>query len=140
MMSATSLERAASNPRVASAGVPIRRPEETIGGRGSNGTALRFTVMPMRVQPVLGLLAVQLGVAQVDQHQVHVGAAGSTEIAGRGDVGGREPVGEDPRALERALLPLAGTPRSARHLERHRLGGDHVLQRAALLAGEDRAS
>jgi hypothetical protein len=54
----------------------MRRPEETIGGRGSNGTALRLTVMPMVVQAVLGLLAVELGVAQVDQHQVHVGAAG----------------------------------------------------------------
>jgi len=31
---------------VASAGVPIRRPDVTRGGRGSNGTALRFTVMP----------------------------------------------------------------------------------------------
>src|SRR5690606_30113062 len=46
MMSATSRKSAVSNPRVASAGVPIRRPEVTIGGRGSNGTALRFTVMP----------------------------------------------------------------------------------------------
>ena len=46
MMSATSRNSSSPNPRVASAGVPIRRPEETIGGRGSNGTALRFTVMP----------------------------------------------------------------------------------------------
>ena len=76
MMSATSAKSSSSKPRVASAGVPIRRPEVTIGGRGSNGTALRLTVMPIVVQPVLGLLAVQLGVPQVDQHQVHVGAAG----------------------------------------------------------------
>ena len=34
-------------PRVASARVPTRRPLVTIGGRGSNGTALRLTVMPM---------------------------------------------------------------------------------------------
>src|SRR5438270_456259 len=33
-------------PRVASAGVPIRSPLETAGGRGSNGTALRLTVIP----------------------------------------------------------------------------------------------
>jgi len=30
------------------------------------------------VQPVLGLLAVQLGLAQVDQHQVHVGTRVAT--------------------------------------------------------------
>ena len=63
-------------PRVASADVPTRRPLETIGGRGSNGTALRLTVMPIVVQAVLGLLAVELGLAQVDEHEVHVGAAG----------------------------------------------------------------
>jgi hypothetical protein len=28
--------------------LPIRRPEVTIGGRGSPGTAFRLTVMPMR--------------------------------------------------------------------------------------------
>ena len=74
-MSATSANASRSKPRAASAGVPIRTPELTIGGRGSNGTALRFTVIPDSVQPVLGLLAVEFGVAQVDQHQVHVGAA-----------------------------------------------------------------
>src|SRR5699024_8452541 len=46
MTSATSRNSSAPNPRVASAGVPIRRPEVTIGGRGSNGTALRLTVIP----------------------------------------------------------------------------------------------
>ena len=45
MMSATSVNSASPKPRVASAGVPMRRPEVTIGGRGSFGTALRFTVM-----------------------------------------------------------------------------------------------
>ena len=76
MISATSVNSSAPKPRVARAGVPMRRPEVTIGGRGSNGTALRLTVMPDRVQEVFGLLAVELGVAQIDQHQVHVGAAG----------------------------------------------------------------
>ena len=46
-MSATRTKSPASNPRLASAGVPIRSPDVTRGGRGSNGTALRFTVMPM---------------------------------------------------------------------------------------------
>ena len=72
----------ASNPRVASAGVPIRRPEVTIGGRGSNGTALRLTVMPISCEAVLGLLAVELRVAQVDEDEVHVGAAGEHGDAG----------------------------------------------------------
>ncbi|GAQ68275.1 hypothetical protein SsS58_08734 [Streptomyces scabiei] len=46
MTSATSVKSSAVKPRVARAGVPIRRPEVTIGGRGSLGTALRLTVMP----------------------------------------------------------------------------------------------
>src|SRR5699024_140412 len=45
MMSATSLKAWVPKPRVVSAGVPIRSPEVTIGGRGSHGTALRLTVM-----------------------------------------------------------------------------------------------
>ena len=58
------------------------------------------------VQPVLGLLAVQLGVAQVHQDQVHVGAAGDHGDPGRGDVGRQQPLGEDPGALQRALLAV----------------------------------
>src|SRR5699024_10705641 len=46
MMSETSVNSAEPKPRVASAGVPIRRPEVVIGGRGSHGTELRLTVMP----------------------------------------------------------------------------------------------
>ena len=58
------------------AGVPMRTPLVTIGGRVSNGMALRLTVMPPPCEPVLGLLAVERGVRQVQQHQVVVGAAG----------------------------------------------------------------
>ena len=46
MMSDTSVNSASLKPRVASAAVPIRTPDVTIGGRGSNGTELRFTVIP----------------------------------------------------------------------------------------------
>ncbi len=46
MTSATSAKSSAVKPRVARAGVPMRRPEVTMGGRGSLGTALRLTVMP----------------------------------------------------------------------------------------------
>ena len=140
MMSATSAKSSSPNPRVARAGVPIRRPEETIGGRGSNGTALRLTVMPIRVQPVLALLAVELGVAQVDQHQVHVGAAGDHGDTGGGDIGGQQPLGEDLGAPSRVRCCRSVKARSGGELEGHGLGGDHVLERAALLAGEDGAS
>ena len=76
----------------------------TIGGRGSNGTALRLTVMPIVVQPVLGLLAVELGLAQVDEHEVHVGAAGQHVHA----VAGAEQLrGDRLRARDGAPLALA---------------------------------
>ena len=135
MMSATSVNSASPKPRVASAGVPMRRPDVTRGGRGSNGTALRFTVMPAVVQEVLGLLAVELGVAQVDEHEVHVGAAGEHGDAGRGDVRRGQALGEDPRAVERALLAVLELLGGG-DLERDGLGGDHVHERAALLARE----
>ena len=96
---------------MASAGVPTRRPLVTIGGRGSNGTALRLTVIPIVVQPVLGLLAVELGLAQVDEHEVHVGAAGQHVDA----VAGAEQLrGDRLGAVDRALLALAEERRSRR--------------------------
>ena len=136
MMSATSANSASPNPRVASAGVPIRSPDVTIGGRGSIGTALRFTVMPDLVQEVLGLLAVELAVAQVDEHEVHVGAAREHADAGGRDIRLREPLGDEVCAIEHALLALLELRRRG-ELERDRLRGDHVHERAALLAGED---
>ena len=106
MTSATSAKAASPKPRVASAGVPMRSPEVTIGGRGSNGTALRLTVMSIASQPVLGLLAVELAVAQVHQDQVHVGAAGEHVDPARGDVRLAQPLGQDPGAGQGALLAL----------------------------------
>ena len=100
----TSVKSSAWRPRVASAGVPRRRPLVTIGGRGSNGTALRLTVMPIVVQPVLGQLAVELGVAQVDQHEVHVGAAGEDVDA---VAGAEQLLGDRLRARHGAALALA---------------------------------
>ena len=43
---AISVMSSSTRPRVVSAGVPMRRPEGFIGGRGSKGIALRLTVMP----------------------------------------------------------------------------------------------
>ena len=104
----------------------------TIGGRGSNGTALRFTVMPIVVEAILGLLAVEVRLAEVDEREVHVGAA-------REDVhavpGLEQLLGDGLRAVDRALLALAERVRRG-DLQRDRLARDHVLERAALLAGE----
>ena len=60
MILPTSTKSSTCSPRVASAGVPIRSPDDTAGGRGSNGTALRLTVIPTACQAILGLLAVEL--------------------------------------------------------------------------------
>ena len=63
-------------PRVVTAGVPMRTPLVTNGERGSNGTVFLFTVMRALVERLLRDLAGELGAAQVEQHQVVVGAAG----------------------------------------------------------------
>ena len=47
MIRPTSWKSSTCRPRVASALAPTRRPLVTIGGRGSKGTALRLTVMPI---------------------------------------------------------------------------------------------
>lgn len=137
MTSATSAKSAASKPLVASAGVPIRRPEVVIGGR----RVVRHGVAVDRdadlVQEVLGLLAVERRVDQVDQHQVHIGAAGEDPHAHLGHVGLVQPLGEGARALQGAALAV-GELGGRGVLERHGLARDHVLQRAALLTGEHR--
>src|SRR5690606_4480084 len=89
------------------------------------------------VEEVLGLLAVEAGVAQVDEDEVDVGTAGDDGDAGLADGGLHEPLGDDPGALEGAALPV-GELLAGGNLERHGLGGDDVHERAALLAGEDR--
>ena len=43
----TSCASASSRPRMVAAGVPMRTPEAIVGGRSSNGTVLRLTVMRM---------------------------------------------------------------------------------------------
>ena len=54
----------------------MRTPEATVGGRSSNGTVLRFTVMPTSCEALLGVLARPLGAAQVELEEMRVGAAG----------------------------------------------------------------
>src|SRR4051794_40067066 len=84
-------------------------------------------------QPVLGLLAVEIGLAQVHQDEVDVGTAGEhvDPVAGA-EQGVRHRLG----AGDRALLALAEGV-GLGDAQRDRLAGDDVLERAALLAGED---
>ena len=87
------------------------------------------------MQQILGNLPVQRRVAQVDQHQVDVGAAGD-------DMGT-----SSPRGLDEVLRHEAGSGQSAPdalaeglgpgQLEGHRLACDHVRERAALLTWVD---
>ena len=63
---------------------------------------------------------------------MHVGAAGEdVDAAARG----QKLLGDGARAGQRPLLALPECLRG-RDLQRHRLARDHVLERAALLAGE----
>ncbi len=68
---------------------------------------------------------------------MHVGAAGEDGDAHLGDVRLDQALGEDAGAVQGALLALLELL-GRRDLEGDRLGRDHVLQRTALLTGEDR--
>ena len=124
MISPISRKSSRPSPRVVSAGEPIRSPEVTRGGRGSNGTALRLTVMRISCRRSSASWPAELALAQVDEQQVHVGAAGQdADAVARPE----QRLGERLRTVERAALALAealagGDP------QRHGLGGDHVLR------------
>ena len=133
MMLPTSPKSSSSMPRIVAAGVPMRTPDATVGGRSSNGTVLRLTVSFDLVQPLLRVLARPLRAAQVELQQVRVGPAGEhVEPAGEQRLGERVRV--------RADLLLVVAERLGRAILKHvALRGDHVLERAALHPGEDRA-
>ena len=105
-MSATSVNSACAE----SAGGQGRRADPQAGGDHRrarierNGVAVDRDADP--VQPVLALLAVQLGVAQVHQHQVHVGASGHHRDPGGSNVVLQQPLGQDLGAFQGALLAL----------------------------------
>jgi hypothetical protein len=86
------------------------------------------------VQTVLRLAAVELRLAEIDEHEVHVGAAGEH---GHPVAGLPELLGQRPGAVQRAPLALAERL-ALGDLQRHRLAGDDMLERAALLAREHR--
>ena len=132
MTAAISRMSSSTRPRVVSAGVPIRRPEGFIGGRSSKGIALRLTVIPTSSRRSSAVWPSRPVGRQVDEDEVDVGAAGEDrDAAGLQALGERLRVG-DRLALAGAELLGRGDPQG------HRLGGDRVHQRPALLAGEDR--
>ena len=87
------------------------------------------------VEHRLGLLAGEVGVerAQVDHHQVAVGAAADEPEALVAPSASASALG-----VEHDLLRVLGEARLQRLVEGDRLAGDHVLERAALPTGEHR--
>ncbi len=55
------------------------------------------------VQQVFGLLAVDHGIPQVDEHEVHVGAARADRDAGRRHIGLRQPLRDEVRTAQDTL-------------------------------------
>ena len=96
------------------AGGERRRADAQAGGDHRRARVERDGVAvdgdPDLVQPVLGLLAVELGLAQVDEHQVHVGAAGEHVDA---VPGAEQLLGDRLGAVDGALLALAERARCA---------------------------
>jgi hypothetical protein len=74
MMSVTSVDLAGPKLRVARAGVPMRMPENAMGGQASKGTAFSVDGDPDLVELGCGLLAIDRAVAKVDEDGVYVGS------------------------------------------------------------------
>ena len=119
-------------PAVVTAGVPMRRPAADERRTGVVGDLVLVEGDPGPIEGLLGLLAGQLGVegAQVDQHQMVVGAP-------RDDA---KPLRRQGRRQRPGVLDDLGGVlpelRLGRLPERHGLGRDDVLQRAALQPGK----
>ena len=95
-------------PRVVRAGVPMRMPDGSSGGRVSNGIMFLLTVMPAASSAFSADLAGHAARRHVHQHQVVVGAAGDeAEAAAVQLVGQRAGVGDDLGGVGR------GTPAAA---------------------------
>ena len=111
----------------------MRTPEAIVGGRSSNGTVFRLTVIPTSCSRSSASLPRPLRASQVELEEMRVGAPGEhVETARDQLLGDRVGVG--------AHLPLVLAERLRRgDLEARRLGRDHVLERAALQPGEDRS-
>ncbi len=133
MIAPISRKSSSSRPRIVIAGVPTRNPEATVGGRSSNGTVLRLTVMPTsarRSSASLPLHSVRRRSTSRRCVSVPPVSTSSPPLLQRG----RERVGIRPHcALVVAERLGRGDP------EARRLGRDHVVERPALHAGEHRA-
>ena len=119
-------------PWVVTDAVPMRRPLVTNGLRGSSGMVLRFSVMPARSSTVWASLPVSsasnerrstsmrwLSVPPDTRRKPSPARAAASASALRDDLG-----------------RVGGERRVGGLAERHRLGRDDVLERAALQAGE----
>ena len=131
MMAPISRMASSFMPRVVTAGVPTRIPlrhKRTLRIEGNRVFVYRHAHLSERASASLPVRPFAL---HVDQHQVVVRAAGDEPVAAvRELLGKRLCVCHD--------LPLVGVEfRRERLLERDRLGGDDVHERAALHAGED---
>src|SRR3981081_3762753 len=124
----------------------MRRPDETAGGRGSNGTALRLTVIPTAARRSSACWP-----SSSDSRRSHntrctsvppvrtltpPPARRSSSAPARArspePAGAQELIRHRTGALDGSLLTLAKRLRRG-DPQRHRLAGDHVLERSALL-------
>ena len=131
MIRPTSRKSSSSKPRIVAAGVPIRTPEATVGGRSSNGTVLRF---------VVSLTAWSRSSASLPVHSVRRRSSWSRCVSVPPVRTSRPPsmisaasasaFGAHPRLVLAERLGRGD-------LEAGRLGGDRVLQRASLQPRED---
>ena len=117
-------------PRVVAAGEPIRIPLVTNGGCGSLGTAFLLTVMWARPKAASSALPVSPLLDQVHEEQVVVGAAGDDLDAAIEEYPAHGPGVLDDLFGVGLELRLHGLP------EGHRLAGDDVHERAALVGGK----
>ena len=133
MMLPTSRKSSSSNPRIVAAWLPTRTPDAIVGGRSSNGTVLRFVVTPT---------ACSRSSASLPDHSVSrrsswrrcVSVPPVTQV----DAAAEERLAEHVGVRADLALVVAEAVRPGDQ-EAGRLRGDHVLERPALEAGEDRA-
>ena len=88
------------------------------------------------MQQILCLLAIQLGISQVSQDQVHVGAAGEHVHASRLSILRGKALRQNASTLQGALLALLKLLGRG-NLHGNGLRSDYVHQRSALLPWED---
>ena len=108
MIRPTSRKSSSSKPRIVAAGVPIRTPEATVGGRSSNGTVFRFTVSCTSSSRSSASLPVQ-SVARRSSWRRCVSVPPVSDVEAARD----QPVGERVGVRAHLLPGRRGTPPSA---------------------------